>query len=80
MKKNNDIFDRHILFYSFKQCGEKMGKQYEATSLKVTIADDEKKGVPTRGSSRHDLHRASPLQRGSEYSKAFAVHGPKILL
>ncbi len=33
-----------------------------------------------RGSPRHDLHRVSPLQRCSEYSKAFAVHGPKILL
>ncbi len=33
-----------------------------------------------RGSPRHDLHRASPLHRGCKYSKAFAVHGPKILL
>ncbi len=33
-----------------------------------------------RGSPRHDLHRVSPLHRCSEYSKAFAVHGPKILL
>ncbi len=27
---------------------------------------------------RHDLHRASPLHRGCEYSTAFAFHGPKI--
>ncbi len=33
-----------------------------------------------RGSPRHDLRRVRPLQRGCEYSKAFAVHGPKILL
>ncbi len=36
--------------------------------------------LSSRGSPRHDLYRISPLQRGSEYSKAFAVHGPKILL
>ncbi len=33
-----------------------------------------------RGSPRRDLHRVSPLHRGCEYSKAFAVLGPKILL
>ncbi len=33
-----------------------------------------------RGSPWHDLHWFSPLQRSCEYSKAFAVHGPKILL
>ncbi len=29
---------------------------------------------------RHDLHPVSPLQRGCEYSKVIAVHGPNILL
>ncbi len=33
-----------------------------------------------RGSPRHDFHRVSPLHRGCEYSKAFDVLGPKILL
>ncbi len=32
------------------------------------------------GSSPHDLHRVSPLQRGFEYSKAIALHGRTILL
>ncbi len=32
------------------------------------------------GSNRHDLHAVSKLHRGCEYSKAFAVHGPKIHL
>ncbi len=31
-------------------------------------------------SPQHDLHHVSQLQRGCEYSKAFAVHDPKILL
>ncbi len=34
----------------------------------------------TKGFPQHDLHRVSPLHRGCEYSKVFAVHGPKILL
>ncbi len=33
-----------------------------------------------RDSPRRDLHRVSPLHRGCEYSKAFAVLDPKILL
>ncbi len=36
-KKNNDTYNRHIVFDNFKQCGNKMGKQYEAHSLKTTI-------------------------------------------
>ncbi len=30
-------------------------------------------------SPSHDLHRVSPVQRGYEYNKAIAFHGPKIL-
>ncbi len=32
------------------------------------------------GSPRHALCHASPMHRGCDYSKAFAVFGPKILL